>query len=95
MASNPNLRTSGRKPGSRNRLQGRFIDALASDFEQNGGAVIRICRIEQPVQYLKVIASVLPKEFIVSDNAIDEMGEDELLQVLEEIRKARAAATAH
>ena len=57
--------------------------------------MIRICRIEQPVQYLKVIASVLPKEFIVSDNAIDEMGEDELLQVLEEIRKARAAATAH
>jgi hypothetical protein len=102
MAREPNGRfipgtgAGGRKVGSRNRLQGNFCDALAKDFAEHGEGVIRIVRLEKPVEYIKIVASILPKEFFVSDNAIDEMGEDELLQVLEEIRKTRAAAaTAH
>ena len=46
----------GRKPGSRNRLQGAFVSALAKDFEEHGEGVIRIARIEKPVEYLRLIA---------------------------------------
>jgi len=52
----------GRKPGSRNKLGEAFIEALNADFEQHGEAVIAAVRIEKPDQYLKVIASILPRE---------------------------------
>jgi hypothetical protein len=82
--------TGGRKAGTRNKLQAKFIEKLAEDFGEHGEGVIRIVRLEKPNEYLKIVASILPKEFLVSDNAIDEIGEDELLQMLEEIRKAKA-----
>ena len=50
----------GRPAGSRNKLQGDFLKVLAADFAEFGAGVIRIARIEKPVEYLKVIASVLP-----------------------------------
>ncbi len=51
----------GRPKGARNLLQGSFIRALADDFAQHGAAIIARCRDEKPDQYLRVIASVLPK----------------------------------
>ena len=84
----------GRKPGSRNRLQGAFVSALAKDFEEHGEGVIRIARIEKPVEYLRLIASIMPKEFIVSEIELDVMGDDELAEALNIVRQARAARTA-
>ena len=55
-----NTASLGRKPGSRNRLQGAFVSALAADFEEHGEGVIRIARIEKPLEYLRLIASTLP-----------------------------------
>jgi hypothetical protein len=49
----------GRPLGSRNKLQGDFLKALAADFAEHGAGVIKIARIEKPIEYLKVIASVL------------------------------------
>lgn len=54
----------GRPKGSRNKLGEDFIAALADDFSANGIAAIEIARRTDPVQYLKVIASVVPKEII-------------------------------
>ena len=84
----------GRKPGSRNRLQGAFVSALAKDFEEHGEGVIRIARIEKPVEYLRLIASIMPKEFIVSESELDTLGDDELAEALNIVRQARAARTA-
>jgi hypothetical protein len=84
----------GRKPGSRNRLQGAFVSALAKDFEEFGEGVIRIVRIEEPTNYLRICVSVLPKEFIVSESELDVMNDDELAEALNIVRQARAARTA-
>jgi hypothetical protein len=55
----------GRKPGSRNKLASEFLDALYADFQVNGAKVIARVAEEQPHQYLKVIASILPREALL------------------------------
>src|SRR5919201_5475014 len=64
--------------GSRNKLQSSFLKALAEDFEQNGAGVIKIARIEKPVEYLKVIASVLPKELVLEQSVLSDISDEEL-----------------
>ncbi len=76
----------GRPKGSRNKLGEAFIAALHDDFEQHGVSVIVQVREEKPDQYLKVIASILPKELNVNTNALGEMSDDELSATLAAIR---------
>lgn len=57
-SGNPN----GRPQGSRHRLSEDFLKALADDFESNGPKTIRAVREQDPATYVRVIASVLPKE---------------------------------
>mgnify|MGYP006056044853 CR=1 len=53
----------GRPKGSRNKLGEAFIEALHDDFAEHGVAAIQRVRDEKPDAYVKVIASLLPKEF--------------------------------
>jgi hypothetical protein len=66
----------------RNFLQAKFLTALAEDFERDGATAIKICRIEEPAQYVKIIASLMPKEFAVTDNALGDLSDEELGQLL-------------
>lgn len=84
--------SGGRKAGSRNKLQAVFVDELANDFAEHGAGVIRIVRIEKPVDYLRIAASILPKEFLVSEGELDKMTDEELAEALEMVRQAKAAA---
>ena len=68
----------GRVKGSRNRLAAKFVADLQAEWEQHGPAVIRIARIEKPIEFLKVIASVLPKEFEIVDSRMKDLSDDEL-----------------
>lgn len=74
MSGNP----AGRPRGSRNKLGESFIAALADDFEANGADTIEKVRTEFPHVYIKVVASLMPKEMKVSGNPIDDMTEEEL-----------------
>jgi hypothetical protein len=82
--------TGGRVAGSRNRLTGAFLEALAQDFEQGGAAAIKIVRIEEPATYLRVIASLLPKEFAISDAKLSELGDEEIASLLATVRELKA-----
>ena len=84
--------TGGRQRGSKNKLHADFIEKLAKDFAEHGEEVIRIVRAKQPSVYLKVIASVLPREFLFTDSKLDDMSEDELLEALALIREEKAKA---
>lgn len=57
---------AGRPKGSRNKLGEAFISALHDDFNENGVAAIQRVRVDRPHEYLKVIASLLPKELKVT-----------------------------
>jgi hypothetical protein len=56
---------------------------------QNGAGVIRISRIEKPVEYLKVVASVLPKELIVEQGVLADLSDEELADHIAVLQKLR------
>ena len=53
----------GRPKGSRNKLGEAFVQALQEDFEEHGVGAITSMRAADPGGYVRVIASLLPKEF--------------------------------
>ena len=52
----------GRPMGARSKLGEAFIEAMLADFGKNGVKAIERVRAEHPDQYLKIVASILPKE---------------------------------
>ena len=69
---------SGRPVGARNKLGEDFIRALHESFQEHGPETIETVRTEKPDQYLKVIASLLPKDVNLNVNNEIEMSDDEL-----------------
>jgi hypothetical protein len=70
----------GRPKGSRNKLGEAFLDDMFADWQANGAAAIIAVRTEKPDQYLKVVASILPKELNVNVNEVDSLTDDELIE---------------
>jgi hypothetical protein len=78
---------------ARNRIETKFLKALADDFEQHGADAIKLCRLEQPSTYVKIIASLLPRSLEVTATAVErDLSDEELAAALEKIRAWRAAA---
>ena len=80
--------STGRPKGSRNKLGEAFLEAMHADFEQHGVKAIETVHIEKPDQYLKVIASILPKQMDLNVNVLDDVPDDELAAL---VNAARAA----
>lgn len=53
---------AGRPKGARNKLGEAFLKALSTDFDEHGIDAIKTVREEDPSTYVKVVASLLPKE---------------------------------
>ncbi|UVK51885.1 hypothetical protein DBIPINDM_005208 [Mesorhizobium sp. AR02] len=66
-----------------------FLAAVRADFRAHGAGVIAEVRADKPDQYLKIVLSVLPKDFDVSINQLDAFS-DILFEVI--VRKFRAAS---
>ena len=77
---------TGRRQGARNRISTALLVAFAEDFEQFGEETVRITRVEKPIEYLRIAASLLPKEFEITDNRLGEMTDEELDFVIEYAR---------
>jgi hypothetical protein len=71
-----------RRKGSRNKLGEDFIQALADDFERHGVEAIERVRIEKPEAYLKVIASLLPKDLNLNVTKYDHLTDEQLIMRL-------------
>lgn len=52
----------GMAKGTRHKLNGDFVRALSKDFDTHGVKAIENAREEDPMGYVKVIASLLPKQ---------------------------------
>jgi hypothetical protein len=72
----------GRPKGSRNKFGEAFIQALADDFERHGAEVIERVRIEKPEAYLKVIASLLPRDLNLNVSKYDHLSDEQLIMRL-------------
>ena len=55
-----------------------FLTALAEDFEQHGVEALKIARVEKPVEYIRIVAGLMPKEFEIMDSRLADLSEEEL-----------------
>jgi hypothetical protein len=78
----------GRPKGARNKLGEAFIEDMLADWEANGPAAIREVRETKPDQYLKVIATILPKDLNVNINSTEHLTDE---QLIERVRSLDAA----
>ena len=72
-----------------------FIAALAEDFEKHGVEVIERVRIEKPEAYIKVIASLLPKDLNLNVTKLDDLSDEQLLERLRSLTKQAAPLLAN
>lgn len=68
----------GRPKGTRNKLAEDFVRELQADFQEHGKAAIQTVRAERPAEYLKVVASLLPKQIEVKEGAFDGLSDEQL-----------------
>jgi hypothetical protein len=73
---------AGRPKGSRNKLSEDFVAALYNDFQEHGSAAIAACRAEKPDVYVRVIASLLPKDVNLTTRNLDDLSDDQLMRKL-------------
>lgn len=81
-----NANPGGKPVNARNAITKRFLDALAKDFDENGDRAIRSARTSDPMGYVRVVASLLPKEFVV-ERPLDGMTDDELAAAIIDLRE--------
>lgn len=84
----------GRPIGARSKLGEAFIEAMLADFEVNGSDTIQTVRETRPDQYLRVVASILPKEVEIKRASLDGLTDDELSAGLDALRALVAGGTA-
>src|SRR5262245_46798523 len=52
----------GRPPGARNKLGEQFLHDLAATWRELGPQALRRCAEEDPSAFLRVVASLMPRE---------------------------------
>jgi len=82
----------GRPKGARNKLTEAFLDTVAKDFAENGAEAIERVRLEDPVMYLKLVRSLVPRELIAThEQAPDidyaELTDAEIVELIEAERR--------
>jgi hypothetical protein len=85
----------GRPRGSRNKLGEAFIAALAEDFAKHGPAVIEKVRTDKPEAYLKIVASLLPRDLNLNVNKLDDLTDEQLLARLRQLTEQAAPLLAN
>jgi hypothetical protein len=74
---------AGRPKGARSSET--FLKALSEDFAANGIGVIEAVRQERPHEYLKIIATILPKQMQLEDltprKKAEDLTDDELASI--------------
>jgi hypothetical protein len=84
---------AGRPKGSRHKLEERFLADLLEDWQGHGQAALSAAREKDPVGYVKVAASLMPK-MVEADSALEEFNRDELRLAIDALRSFVALSEA-
>lgn len=71
---------AGRPKGSRNKLGEKFIEDLHDDWLEHGKDAIVAARTTKPEQYVKVVASLLPRDVNLNVNPLSELTNEQLIE---------------
>jgi uncharacterized protein DUF5681 len=69
---------AGRRVNSRNRLSEQFLKDMVEDWEAHGKAAIVTFRTDRPHDYVKVVATLVPRQFSLKINELEELSDAEL-----------------
>ena len=77
---------AGRPKGSRNKLAEQFVADVLAEWENHGAVAISDMREKNPGDFVKMVASLLPKDvnLNLNDN-MSELSDDELLGQLRDL----------
>ena len=89
-----NGNAAGRPKGSRHKLGAAFIDDLYAAWQAKGKDVIERVIKDRPHEFIKSVASILPKEVEVKTTTVQELSDDDLAAALIALRSATALANA-
>lgn len=84
---------SGRPSGSRDRISTAFLRELAEDFEAHGKSALVKVREGDPSTYLRVVASLQPKEIEVKAplSGLDDGKLEQALEMLNALLLSKSA----
>jgi hypothetical protein len=73
----------GRPQGSRNKLSEEFFRDLCKAWEEYGAAALTAAAYTSPVEFIKVVASLMPRDVEVTATQIkaEQMSDDQLLDI--------------
>ena len=82
---------TGRPTGTRNKLQADFLRDLAEAWARDGAHALTIMCKEHPSEFVRVCASLMPREIALDlGGPLTELSDDELLEALQAVRELRA-----
>jgi len=67
---------------SRTKLGRRFLSDLSKDWDAHGTKAITAFRTKRPHDYVRMVASLLPRELNVKVNEFDELTDEQLSEQL-------------
>jgi len=82
----------GRPPGSRNKLSEAFLKDMLAAWEQRGATAIDTFLDERPHEFVKLVASILPRHFNLKVNELDELTDEQLRLQFDALVAAVSAA---
>ena len=78
---------AGRPRGSRNRLSERFFKDLYAAWEEKGVFAIEEMIKRSPGDFVKVVASQMPKEFLVGSSGLSDVSDEDLVEFIATLRQ--------
>lgn len=85
---------AGRPRGSRSKLSEKFLKDLHDSWEKIGVSAIERMARDAPGDYVRVVASLVPRELLVTTGSMDEITDVELLDAISSLRSLLTATPA-
>ena len=79
---------AGRPKGSRGKLAEAFIADLYESWQENGKAAIKKVLDERPHEYLKIVASLMPRQVELKEAAFDDLSSEDIAVLVSLARSA-------
>ena len=77
----------GRPAAVRNKFSNAFLTDFLADWQANGAAAIKTVRMRDPSTYLRVAASILPKELMVDAVMTTGMTAEERIEMIAALKQ--------
>lgn len=82
---------TGRPLAAQRHLAASLMAVLTVDFKRHGAGTVTKLRVENPTNYLRLVASLLPKD-LDDENLLEKVSDEELFDVIVQLRALAANA---